>query len=63
MAEGMRAYDLAKFMHDTYERLAPEFKYITRKESAVPWDRVPANNRRLMIEVAAEVIRKLEAEK
>jgi hypothetical protein len=39
----------ARALHDAYERLAPEFGYETRKESAVPWDEVPEANRRLMV--------------
>lgn len=46
---------LARFFHDTYERLAPGFGYKTRKESAVPWEKVPEKNRKLIIAVAAEV--------
>lgn len=38
---------------------APEHSYKTREASAVPWDQVPLNNRRLMIAVAAEVSAKL----
>ena len=34
--------------HDTYERLAPDYGYETRPESAVPWKDVPAANRALM---------------
>lgn len=40
---------LARRFHEAYERLAPEFSYETRKASAVPWEDVPENNRRLMI--------------
>lgn len=43
---------LARLFHETYERLAPTFGYETRKGSAVPWDQVPARNKRLMIAVA-----------
>jgi hypothetical protein len=31
---------LARLFHETYERLAPEFGYETRKASAVPWEEV-----------------------
>jgi hypothetical protein len=47
---------LARFFHETYERLAPEYNYETRKASAVPWQLVPENNKRLMIAVAGEVL-------
>jgi hypothetical protein len=47
---------LAQRFHETYERLAPYFGYRTRKESAVPWEKVPEANRRLMIAVCAELL-------
>lgn len=49
---------LARDFHEAYERLAPEFGYKTRKESAVPWKEVPEQNRQLMIAVAAEIIQR-----
>jgi hypothetical protein len=55
------AESLARFFHETYERLAPDFSYETRKASAVPWEQVPDNNRRLMIAVAAAVLDHLQA--
>jgi hypothetical protein len=55
----MTAEELARFFHETYERLAPEFEYETREESATAWDEVPEKNRRLMIATCAEVLRKL----
>jgi hypothetical protein len=55
----MTAEELARFFHETYERLAPQYQYETREESAVPWDEVPEDNKRLMIATAAEVLRKL----
>jgi hypothetical protein len=30
--------ELAKKFHETYELLAPDYNYKTRKDSAVPWD-------------------------
>lgn len=53
---------LARFFHETYERLAPEHGYETRKASAVPWEQVPERNRALMIATCAEVLAKLEKE-
>jgi len=47
---------LAKRFHETYERLAPQYNYKTRKESAVPWDEVPESNKSLMIAVCKELI-------
>ena len=54
--------ELAKLFHETYERLAPSYNYETRKASAVPWEQVPDNNKRLMIAVAAEVLSALAAD-
>jgi hypothetical protein len=50
------AEELAAFFHATYERLAPSFGYETREASAVAWERVPEQNRRLMVAVAGEVL-------
>lgn len=47
---------VAQQFHEAYERLAPEFGYRTRSASAVPWNRVPENNRKLMTAVASEVL-------
>lgn len=52
------AEELARFFHETYERLAPEHGYETRKATAVPWEDVPENNRQLMIAVCKAVIDK-----
>lgn len=46
---------IARLFHETYERLAPNYGYKTREESAVPWELVPEPNRDLMIEVATVV--------
>jgi hypothetical protein len=47
---------LARLFHDTYERLAPQHGYETRKASAVPWEDVPAANKSLMVAVAGHVL-------
>lgn len=49
---------LAQLFHETYERLAPEFKYETRGASAVPWRDVPDSNRALMVATCREILRK-----
>jgi len=51
---------LAQLFHETYERLAPEHGYETRKASAVPWADVPANNKALMIAVAGQVLKQIK---
>jgi hypothetical protein len=50
------AEELARRFHEAYERLAPVFNYQTRRETAVPWDEVPEQNKRLMIAVCAELL-------
>lgn len=50
---------LAKLFHDEYESLAADFDYKTRDASAVPWDRVPENNRNLMRAVSGRVLSRL----
>ena len=47
--------DMAKKFHEAYERLAPEFGYATKKDSAVHWDYVPKENKNLMIAVCKEL--------
>ena len=56
--EQTREY-VAWCFHNHYERLAPEFGYETREPSAVPWARVPEQNRRLMIATCGHVLRDL----
>jgi hypothetical protein len=57
----MTAEELARFFHETYERLAPEYDYETREDSRTAWEDVPESNKRLMIATAAEVLKKLRA--
>lgn len=47
---------VARLFHEAYERLAPVFGYVTRKDTRVEWEHVPDLNRRLMIASAAEVL-------
>jgi hypothetical protein len=55
-AEGdERLYFLARRFHEAYERLAPAHGYVTRPESAVPWENVPESNRNLMQAVVRDV--------
>lgn len=49
---------VAREFHDAYERLAPTFGYETREASRVAWARVPKDNRRLMIAVVDELVRR-----
>ncbi len=46
---------LARRFHEVYETLAPFYDYETRRESAVEWEDVPENNRRLMVATCEQV--------
>jgi len=48
---------LAKLFHDTYERLAPQYGYKTRKASSLDWDEVPELNKELMIETCKVILK------
>lgn len=50
------AEQIAKRFHETYEKLAPQFNYKTRKSSAVPWNKVPKDNKNLMIHVVLSLL-------
>ena len=52
----MTAEDIAQEFHETYERLAPDHGYETRKSSAVPWENVPEQNKNLMIAVVSNLL-------
>jgi hypothetical protein len=51
--ERLEAEKIARLFHDTYERLAPEYNYTTKKDTRV-FD-PESNNGKLMIAVAGEV--------
>ena len=51
---------LAETFHQIYERLAPDYGYKTRQESAVEWKDVPVDNKALMTAVCAEILEMLE---
>lgn len=55
------AEELARAFHEVYESLAPAFGYETRNESAVPWEQVPENNRRLMVAVCGVLLDRFRA--
>lgn len=58
----MRAEDLARLFHETYEELAPTFGYETREASRKPWPDVPEQNRKLMAAVCEKVLAVLGSE-
>lgn len=47
---------LAEKFHTLYEAFAPEYSYETRAESAVPWEDVPDQNKKLMIRVCRTIL-------
>lgn len=47
---------IAARFHETYEALAPDHSYQTRKASAVPWENVPVDNRMLMVHVVRDLL-------
>ena len=53
---------IAGIFHATYEHLAPSFKYKTRPESAVAWEMVSEDNRRLMTATVATIMPEILAE-
>jgi hypothetical protein len=59
----MSPEELAKLFHETYEELAPNYGYTTRRSSSVPWEEVPEPNKSLMIAVATRILEKLEEER
>jgi hypothetical protein len=52
---------VAQWFHESYEALAPQYSYETRKASAIPWEQVPQNNRELMIETARAVLERIRS--
>ncbi len=52
----MTAEELAELFHETYEKLAPIFKYETRLKTRVPWKNVSEPNRALMITTAQVIL-------
>jgi hypothetical protein len=53
--------ELARWFHEAYEELAPLHGYKTRRDSAVPWERVPETNRTLMIATSKRVLARIAA--
>jgi hypothetical protein len=51
---------IAEEFHATYERLAPQYGYKTRKGSAKPWAEVPSANKKLMVAVVADLLKRSE---
>lgn len=56
MSRSDHADEIARAFHATYEHLAPAYGYVTRPESAVDWEDVPAANRELMTHVVGNLV-------
>jgi len=63
LRDTLTAESLARRFHEVYERLAPNFGYETRSESAKPWNLIPPNNRALMVAVADVLLDEMEVER
>jgi hypothetical protein len=56
--EALNQDRIASAFHEAYERLAPRYGYKTREASAVPWEDVPNDNKRLMRAVVGDLLNK-----
>jgi hypothetical protein len=52
----MEAEEIAQEFHEAYERLAPDFDYETRTESAKSWKEVPETNKELMVATVQDLL-------
>lgn len=55
-SQGLKPEELAEKFHTIYEKLAPQFGYKTKEESAKPWGEVPEQNKQLMIAVCKGIL-------
>lgn len=51
------AEDVARKFHQVYEALAPQYNYKTRGDTALPWEQLPENSRRLMVDTSLHILR------
>ncbi len=47
---------IAKRFHEVYEELAPSRGWETQERSRVPWEDVPSENKKLMIDVVSQLL-------
>jgi hypothetical protein len=52
------AEKVAKAFHESYERQAPDYGYVTREASAKPWEDVLPSNKNLMIAVCLDLLKR-----
>lgn len=57
----LTAEGLAQRFHEIYERLAPEYGYVTREDSRTSWELVPTQNKQLMVETCRELLATLNS--
>ena len=53
---GIDIYNLAKYMHDEYERQAKKMNWKTRKECKVEFEDLPKENKNTMLAVAFKLL-------
>jgi hypothetical protein len=63
LRDELTAENLARRFHEVYEKIAPNFGYETKPESAKPWDEIPPNNRALMVATADVLLNEMEVER
>jgi hypothetical protein len=51
-----QAEEIAKEFHTSYEKLASNHGYSTRKSNAVPWDKVLPSNKSLIIATVQDLL-------
>ena len=56
-------YELAKWLHETYEDKARVFKWVTQEKTRVPFNELPPENAKTMLAVAKEIKDILKAQK
>lgn len=52
----------AKRGHELYEQLAPKYTFVSSKESALAWEKIPETNRALMIEIYGQLVQEARQE-
>ena len=58
--QSITAEELAMLFHNAYVKHAPTYQYATLPYQAVPWNKRPEANRRLMIAVATDILNTLK---
>lgn len=54
--------ELAKFMHNEYEKLAKKFEWQTNAQCRVSFENLPETNKKTMISLAESVLKRLKVE-